>query len=410
MTTSTKTNIQANLETGEIGLKNDSGQVCSLSLTRFAEFDRKQPIFCRQWFSELNPKGTSAKEAFKAFTREYHITPTKMQKLGERLFYKHLMVVYGKDLVTKLCYGRSGITVTRVQKLAKSFDKVKLAVADKQHNMLPLVVATGKSVKEIKDSCTKSTWKKLINNSFSRNKLIAEYADSRSVRSQASFGFIATLPSTLLKNMAFDITALHGLEQEMVDWVVDKARQGRFLKDKAKVRKLYNTLRDVRRMCQQFDVQFNIKWGLKRVEELHEDFTKRLREQRESKNKEQSESLSKPIEYGNFPLNSFTYLDGKIEVSLLASGNEVMEEGRTMHHCVGGYATSCMKETYAVFSLKSEADRSTLGVTQTGVQYSTIVGDKQDSFSWKVQQHYSYCNSEPSKQHNKVVDFIKGLL
>ena len=65
-------------------------------------------------------------------------------------------------------------------------------------------------------------------------------------------------------------------------------------------------------------------------------------------------------------LNSFTYLDGRVEVTLLSSGNEVIEEGRVMRHCVGSYADSCIQEQYAVFSLKSASGRSTAGIAKHG--------------------------------------------
>ena len=166
-------------------------------------FDKSKPIHQRQWFTEARPIGCfELKEAYQKFTSEYHITPSKMQQLGERLFYKHIMTRYGKDVVSRMCYGSYGLSVNKVIKLEENFDRVQIALSDKQLNMLPLVVSTGKSVKEIKDSCSKGVWKKFINNSFSRNKLLADVISERYLSNKEATKFVCEPPHISTKSMA----------------------------------------------------------------------------------------------------------------------------------------------------------------------------------------------------------------
>ena len=104
------------------------------------------------------------------------------------------MTRYGKDVVSRMCYGSYGLNVNKVIKLEENFDRVQIALSDKQLNMLPLVVSTGKSVKEIKDSCSKGVWKKFINNSFSRNKLLADVISERYLSNKEATKFVVNLP------------------------------------------------------------------------------------------------------------------------------------------------------------------------------------------------------------------------
>lgn len=403
-------NILADMDTGEIVLRAEQGSEVTLPLRYFAKFDKSEPIYKRQWFTEARPIGCfELKEAYQKFTSKYHITPSKMQRLGERLFYKYIMTRYGKDVVSKMCYGRFGLNVDKVAKLEENFEKVQLALSDKQLNMIPLVVSTGKSVKEIKDSCSKSVWKKLINNSFSRNKLLAHVISGRWLTNKEATKFVVNIPTSLLKHGLVVDWAFQGTEVEETDWVIDVAKRGRYLGDKRKVVQLCHLVRDVKRMCRQQGIAFNIKWGHKRMEEMHQELIELNRQLLSKRDQARQEQLERSIPYESFPLNSFTYLDGRVEVTLLSSGNEVIEEGRVMRHCVGSYSDSCMQEQYAVFSLKSDSGRSTAGITKHEVRYSAIT-DSPNTLNWRVQQHYSYCNQEPCKQHSMVVDFIGSLL
>lgn len=403
-------NILADMDTGEVVLRAEQGSEVTLPLRYFATFDKSKPIHQRQWFTEARPIGCfELKEAYQKFTSKYHITPSKMQRLGERLFYKYVTTRYGKDVVSKMCYGRCGLNVDKVAKLEENFEKVQLALSDKQLNMIPLVVSTGKSVKEIKDSCSKSVWKKLINNSFSRNKLLAHVISGRWLTNKEATKFVVNIPTSLLKHGLVVHDGFQGMEVEETDWVVDVARKGRYLGDKRRVLQLCNLVRDVKRMCRQQGIAFNIKWGHKRMEEMHQELIELNRQLLSKRDQARQEQLEKCIPYESFPLKSFTYLDGRVEVTLLSSGNEIIEEGRVIRHCVGSYADSCIQEQYAVFSLKSDLGRSTAGITKHGVHYSAIT-DSPNTLNWRVQQHYSYCNQEPCKQHSTVVDFIGSLL
>ena len=78
---------------------------------------------------------------------------------------------------------------------------------------------------------------------------------------------------------------------------------------------------------------------------------------------------------------------GEIDVTELTNGHELRAEGRTMHHCVAGYAKRCASGKTRVFSLvskKNEKIRSTLEISLAG--------------NWAMAQHLSYCNTQPHKE------------
>lgn len=83
-----------------------------------------------------------------------------------------------------------------------------------------------------------------------------------------------------------------------------------------------------------------------------------------------------------------TTIDG-IVVTPIETSLELFDEGYDMHHCVSSYDAVCARGEYRVFSLKSaDGVRSTLGLwCSRGVT---------------IQQHYSVCNSPPSKKDVKV--------
>lgn len=72
------------------------------------------------------------------------------------------------------------------------------------------------------------------------------------------------------------------------------------------------------------------------------------------------------------------------EVKPLLSTAELVQEGRLLHHCVGGYADTCESGQSRVFAVSGAKDRATLELSRHG--------DK-----WRVAQVRSYCNSGVSK-------------
>ena len=135
---------------------------------------------------------------------------------------------------------------------------------------------------------------------------------------------------------------------------------------------------------------------------MHQELIELNRQLLSKRDQARQEQLEKFIPYESFPLNSFTYLDGRVEVTLLSSGNEVIEEGRVMRHCVGSYADSCIQEQYAVFSLKSASGRSTAGIAKHGCVTQP---------SQTVQTHQTgECNNTIATVTKNLVNSIAWLL
>lgn len=394
MTQAVEKNILACLDKGVVKLTTTKGDVKELPLDLFCCYQRHLPLQKRKWLAQVGLDGCDLKEKYQTFTQLYSITPSKMQHLGERLWYKYVMTRFGETLIKKLGFNLIGIAPNRINRIEYYYDKLKVAVDDKQINMLPLVFHTGLSVKEIKDSISKSAWKKLINNAFSRNKLIAarlEGCNSSLVTSKLEL--LVDIPSSILLHKR-PFGHMEG-EAELAKWVAATAKSNKCMQNRFEVNKLCTLFYDTRRMCHQRGIAFNSSWGFKRMQETHTMLTRDQVQAREIRDKELAYKLSRPIEYSNLPLKSFTYLDGSgnVSVELLSSGSDIKQEGRDMHHCVGSYSGLCIEESYAVFRLTSASGRSTIGLS--------LVGDK-----FRVQQHYAACNKEPSQQHKEVEKFI----
>lgn len=393
-------NVLADLDTGVVKLTSSTGLVKELPLNLFSCYQRNLPLKKRAWVSRIlsDVPGCDLKERYQAFTQSYNITPSKMQYLGERLWYKYIMTKFGEVLVKKLAFNNQGIAPNKVDKLEQHHEQLKSTLSDKQINMLPLVYSTGLTVKEIKDSVSKSVWKKLINNSFSRNKLIAGVLEYYSLRTKKSVDLLKSLtdlPSSILKTPSLVVKVIAA--GDLSSWVVSTAKAHRCLTKVRDVSKLTDLVYDTHRMCNQRGMVFNINWGFKRMQETHTMLIREQLEAREAPNKVLEEQLNKSIEYTNLPLNSFTYLGGNVSIELLSSGNRVKQEGKEMHHCVGWYSGWCMDERYAVLSLTSTKGRSTIGLI--------LEGDR-----FRVQQHYAACNNEPCDLHKEVDKFIVECL
>lgn len=71
----------------------------------------------------------------------------------------------------------------------------------------------------------------------------------------------------------------------------------------------------------------------------------------------------------------------------LTSTLELVEEGRIMNHCVGGYSSNCVTGRSRIFSI----------TLANGKARSTLQASIQPSGTWKVNQHYGYNNQSVHK-------------
>ena len=89
----------------------------------------------------------------------------------------------------------------------------------------------------------------------------------------------------------------------------------------------------------------------------------------------------------------WTYVDDLERIwtfTELCSGKELYEEGKALHHCVGGYAYGCAEGDSAIFSLKCDGKRRV--TVEWGME------------RWEVLQAHGNCN----RQMDKVERWIVG--
>ena len=94
-------------------------------------------------------------------------------------------------------------------------------------------------------------------------------------------------------------------------------------------------------------------------------------------------------------ISEFTF---KESVKELLTVSELMEEGRRMHHCVGGYARALKKGDIRIFHIEYGEERSTLEVMQYSIRSISIL------------QHRGPWNKDVGIEHRKIGEaFVQFL-
>ena len=107
---------------------------------------------------------------------------------------------------------------------------------------------------------------------------------------------------------------------------------------------------------------------------------------------ELEKQLEKEAEFKAIKAKFFglTFSDGRISVRVLESVREIVEEGKIMHHCVGGYHT---KEDSLILSATIDGKR----IETVEVSISKL----------KVIQCRGLCNKN-TEHHNRIVQLVES--
>lgn len=283
-----------------------------------------------------------------------------------KLQYKAFVASIPPKVVNNYCRKWSkdkSINTTILNMVNKRIDIINQTIADGNSNILPFVIFSGKTPKELKQEFGKCLWKRLCKNSEYRNRVIF---DTCAIKQMSNF------PTSVLEKMK--VIKRYGVLEDRCKFAEFYTTQ---LKRKwTKITKnelwdMWNTLYDTNRMATQLGYKFKWNQNYDDIKKLHSEYTKAIRD----------------MQYGDKPFNwihekgicmEFEYKGYKIV--LLDNPRAIREEGDIMKHCVASYTSAVAEGRYLVFSVQKD-----------GVHTSTVGYTLQNDM-WIIHQHYGKCN------------------
>lgn len=237
-------------------------------------------------------------------------------------------------------------------KLANSaLPYINEAERDGLYHLVPAILAHGSSPHEIRAKIGRGAWRRVANNSTSRNWLIMRATlRARAEDRAAAFVRLLDIPSGVLP-----VVSEGASEEEVI------AARITPLKRKSEFLQTRHVVRDTRRMM--LPAEFNPEWGLARMRREHELATKAFMERRYS-------NKTFAPDWG--------FEEKGYSAKLLTSQADIATEGATQHHCVASYARSAAMLEYAVFRIDGK-ERATAGIR-----------------NGRVDQVYAACNAPVS--------------
>ena len=270
------------------------------------------------------------------------------------------------DILVKTDFRRGRIAANTLNQIRKHEAVCREVFDDGLYNILPFVVAAGKSPQELRKEYG-PTWKMLANNSLHRNKAllvhvgIIDWTYSHEPRKNKLVER-ASLPTTVLKYFK-------GYPQGFLEHIAAHYKGKWNIKVKlsppeaGKLSKVLNplpdwssvlhTVRDTERMAEQLGKPFSAVWTPRKMKEKHDQYSKEINLLKYS---------PEPIEWMEEICQRFEH-EGFV-ATLLNSRYRIADEGTHMGHCVGSYAENVANGSYLVYSVaNAEGERSsTLGI------------------------------------------------
>lgn len=330
---------------------------------------------------ETPSKAEWKKEYNKRVFNELGMSPKALHTWAKKLWFKHNV---GDVKQYYRLFRKRYINTPALIGVKKNKALLDQAVADGQHNLLPILHATGKTPSELREKYGKGLWKGICSNSFSRNMLIAKSLAHPNI-SLEYVKEIQDAPSALLHHTGLHCTVFPFLTHSL------RGKWG----DAKEMRKWSHIAADTYAMARKLSEPFNQKWSARRMKEEHDRLT--------------ALELAKKYSKDTFPVFDVDPLPFPFEMQhengliavLLTSPYEMQMEGRTQRHCVAGYSSSVAEGKYLVYSVRdAEGNRkSTIGlypITHSETRH------KERTVTWRVQQHYAACNQQPSEECKAV--------
>lgn len=231
-------------------------------------------------------------------------------------------------------------------------EHVLQAHADGLAHLVPIIIAFEKSPSEIRSNLGGAVWRRLANNSKSRNHKISQALFS------VPMGERAEVCASIIGIKSGNLHVLH-LEMNRAEL----AAHADAISTCDGFTEAMMLVRDAHAMR-----NYNPRWSLNRLRREHD---------REAERIATAQHSTKP-----FCAPHIATVDG-FTFTRLTSPAEVAKEGHTQSHCVGGYIRACQSGRYAVYKVEGK-ERATLGL------------HIQDGTPWGLDQLYGACNSRVS--------------
>lgn len=240
------------------------------------------------------------------------------------------------------------------------------AERDGLYHLIPAILTHGASPQDIRAKIGRGAWRRVANNTVSRNLLIM-HATLRCMDRARSEAFLRLLdmPSGVMRGISGEI----GEDEIIAAHITPRKRAREF-------RQTVDLVSDTRRMM--LPNEFNPRWGYARMRREHELATKAIMERRYS-NKVFAPDWS--FEHKGF------------SAALLTSQASIATEGAVQHHCVASYARSAAMLEYAIFRIEGK-ERATAGardgrVDQVYGACNAPVSDECREFANKLARNFA---------------------
>jgi len=315
--------------------------------------------------------------------------PVKFGKMFNGVVYR-LWIGEHKDLLYKYCYRGYGFDQESLRLFYNNKELALQMVEDKQYNILPFLFEGVfdqegfNSINDFKNELGKGLWKKIVNNSVTRNKHMAACVDMVSVHRKREFFSVAnTLPSSYLQHAKFVYRFSVFVANNSKGFLTKKKSYHL----RGKIRDLINLARDTENMANRLGLPYNNSWSVKRMKAEHDKYSKIITAQKNPKD---------PFSRIGWAPKEIVWEEG-FTATLLTSPFDVAMEGKDMRHCVAGYIGSVEKGEYLIYSITNAEEEkvSTLGLSRARTVTSQVL--------WSIDQHYLKGNTSVKCDIQKVL-------
>lgn len=344
--------------------------------------------------------------------------------LGNK-FYAQLRAVSRKIWITpieatlnKYClhWGNTGpyFDEGQIRRAWQCLHLIEQAEQDGIHHVIPFLIYFMESPAGLKSKLGKGTWKKLAHSSLSANLCLVQrligiewsYKHSnpnarakklmsrRSAEISEDVRFLVGVKKTVLRqyptwplqvgetytaNSAAIIR--HEESRALLAWLNKYAK----VTIREDVQQLAIMYRDTLHLSQAMGREFKAR-SPRKMRDYHNKLARESRELREAEKYKVVELVNKNMawlkRYADEAAREFS--NHKIKVEIICDYERLLDEGEAMRHCVADYQRRITSGKYIVASLKSDVQRSTLGIR---------LGVKAGSKAFVVDQHFGYDNT-----------------
>ena len=314
-------------------------------------------------------------DRYKWFTRTYGITPSAFKRVFNAVMTNTWEVPdWAKFAIFVRTKNSAVVSEHLVNRFFEFEELVYQAHKDGLDHLLPLIMWYGKDPHEIRQIAGKSAWKRMANNSRSRNMLLASKANE-----QMPPHVFSDIPTTVLAGSYRDI------DPQVLKSIMFFEPSCKNAVHLIQYTATANIIEDTLRMAQELQHPVKLYQSMNSWNRLHNKLYRLINSRNYSED---------PYKH----LKPYKFLCGDYEATLLISPYELFYEGDVMHHCVASYDTAVSRRQYLVFS-----------ITRKGKRYATLgVGLKAGyphHERYEVHQCYGYCN-----EYVDVNDFSFDLL